>query len=233
MECIWGASSDVRERRARPRGGASTPTFKTVQSSHCHSAASCCDDATFLETSVQPPGRRPALLRSRVSWAHWPNACAGCGVAPNVADFPRTTDRPSRRGVSATASPEAAPTRAAPTPACSSSISTTAPPRASSRATSTLRVYTRATARPTEAPSPSPYFVPGLPHILRIELRQALISYHEDHLLLPPRVGTELCTVVEAMCPSSTLEFASCCVRRALLMPQVHPGSLYRCGRST
>ena len=32
--------------------------------------------------------------------------------------------------------------------------------------------------------------------------------------------------------PSRTL-FASCSVRRSLLMPQVHPGSVYRCGRST
>ena len=32
--------------------------------------------------------------------------------------------------------------------------------------------------------------------------------------------------------PSAT-PFASCSVWRSLLMPQVHPGSVYRCGRST
>ena len=34
------------------------------------------------------------------------------------------------------------------------------------------------------APSPSPYFVPGLPPVILIELRQALISYQDDHMLL-------------------------------------------------
>ena len=31
--------------------------------------------------------------------------------------------------------------------------------------------------------------------------------------------------------PAQTPSFASRSVRRALLMPQVHPGSLYRCGK--
>ena len=38
-------------------------------------------------------------------------------------------------------------------------------------------------ARPAN-PSPSPYFVPGLPHVILIELRQALISYEDDRMLL-------------------------------------------------
>ena len=40
----------------------------------------------------------------------------------------------------------------------------------------------RFTARP--APSPSAYSVPGLPHVMRIELRQALFSYQDYHVLL-------------------------------------------------
>ena len=35
-----------------------------------------------------------------------------------------------------------------------------------------------AAARPAY-PSPSPHFVPGLPHVILIELRQALISYQD------------------------------------------------------
>ena len=37
-------------------------------------------------------------------------------------------------------------------------------------------------ARP--APSPSPYFVPGLPHVILLELSQAFISYQDYHMLL-------------------------------------------------
>ena len=37
-------------------------------------------------------------------------------------------------------------------------------------------------ARP--APSPSPYFVPGLPHTILIKLRQVVISYQDNHMLL-------------------------------------------------
>ena len=33
------------------------------------------------------------------------------------------------------------------------------------------------------SPVPSPYFVPGLPHGTRIELRQALTSYQDYHML--------------------------------------------------
>ena len=40
----------------------------------------------------------------------------------------------------------------------------------------------RFAARP--APSPSPYSVPGLPHVMRIELRQALFSHQDYHVLL-------------------------------------------------
>ena len=36
------------------------------------------------------------------------------------------------------------------------------------------------------APSPSPYFVPGLPHGMLIELRQALISYQDYHMVCLP-----------------------------------------------
>ena len=37
--------------------------------------------------------------------------------------------------------------------------------------------------------APSPYFVPGLPHGIRIELRQALISYQGYHMLLLTLAG--------------------------------------------
>ena len=42
-------------------------------------------------------------------------------------------------------------------------------------------------ARP--APPPSPYFVPGLPHVVLIELRQAFILYQDDHMLLLTLAG--------------------------------------------
>ena len=42
-------------------------------------------------------------------------------------------------------------------------------------------------ARP--APPPSPSFVPGLTHVRLIELRQALISYQDYHLLLLTLAG--------------------------------------------
>ena len=37
------------------------------------------------------------------------------------------------------------------------------------------------------APSPSPYYVPGLPHVILIELRQALISYQGYHVVAHSR----------------------------------------------
>ena len=38
-----------------------------------------------------------------------------------------------------------------------------------------------AVARP--APSPSPYFVPGSPHVMLIELGQAIVWYQDQHML--------------------------------------------------
>ena len=44
--------------------------------------------------------------------------------------------------------------------------------------------FPHAAARPTN-PSPPPYFVPGLTHTsILIELRQALISYQDYHILV-------------------------------------------------
>ena len=40
-----------------------------------------------------------------------------------------------------------------------------------------------ALAAARSAPSPSPYFVPGLPHVMLIELGQALISYQDYRML--------------------------------------------------
>ena len=39
------------------------------------------------------------------------------------------------------------------------------------------------------APSHSPYFVPGLPHVILLELSQALISYQDYHMLLLSLAG--------------------------------------------
>ena len=47
----------------------------------------------------------------------------------------------------------------------------------------TQQAMNRTTACP-ENPSPSPYFVPGVPHAIHIESRQALISYQDHHMLL-------------------------------------------------
>ena len=38
-------------------------------------------------------------------------------------------------------------------------------------------------------PSPSPYFVPGLPHVVMIELGQALAPYQDYHMLLLALAG--------------------------------------------
>ena len=43
-------------------------------------------------------------------------------------------------------------------------------------------------ARPAN-PSPSPHFVPGLPHVILIELRQAFISYQDNRMLLLTLTG--------------------------------------------
>ena len=48
------------------------------------------------------------------------------------------------------------------------------------------------------------------------------------HIKVFPRAVPETAVARPAQRPS----FASRSVRRALLLPQVHPGSLYRCGRS-
>ena len=45
------------------------------------------------------------------------------------------------------------------------------------------RTDTSGEAQVRPAPSPSPRFVPGLPHVMRIELIQALISYQDYHML--------------------------------------------------
>ena len=44
------------------------------------------------------------------------------------------------------------------------------------------------------APSPSPDFVPGLPHVILIESRQALVSYQDDHMLSLTLAGTPTLT---------------------------------------
>ena len=46
-------------------------------------------------------------------------------------------------------------------------------------------------ARP--APSPSPDFVPGLPHVILIELRWALVSYQDYHILLLLTLAGQYC----------------------------------------
>ena len=49
-------------------------------------------------------------------------------------------------------------------------------------------------ARP--APLPSRYFVPGLPHVILIELRQALISYQDYHVLAREGILDACCHAV-------------------------------------
>ena len=81
-----------------------------------------------------------------------------------------------------------------------------------------------------------------------IELRQVLISYQDYHLLLLTHAdlgdssqGTwtardlwsrsDLGVFTDQMALARPApKFASRSLRRALLMPQVNPGSLYRCG---
>ena len=48
-------------------------------------------------------------------------------------------------------------------------------------------------ARPVPPPSPSPDFVPGLPHVMIIELRQVHFSYQDYSMLLLSLAGPEEC----------------------------------------
>ena len=59
---------------------------------------------------------------------------------------------------------------------------------------------------PRDKARPSPFFVLGLPHVTLIELRLALISYQDYHMLLLTLAGRRWpCIGIAGACPSLAL----------------------------
>ena len=79
---------------------------------------------------------------------------------------------------------------------------------------------------PPKPPTPKPPTPPpARPRPVTLATPSAAhLAFHEDNVGAISHFGMQA-----RPAPS----FASCSVRRSLLMPQVHPGSGYRCGRST